>query len=54
MTTIVIGEYIRPTLLRYIDQYRWDWPRARKIINLYYGTEYTEKQLKELYHQSPE
>lgn len=52
MTTVVIDEYIRPTLTRYIDQYHLNWSKARRLINLYYGTEYTEKQLKKLYRQA--
>ena len=51
MAPTVIDEYILPTLTRYIDQYRWSWNRAARIINLYYGTEYTEKELKRLYKQ---
>lgn len=51
MTTTVIAEYILPALVRYIDQYHWSWSRAVRIINLYYGTEYTEKELKRLYKQ---
>lgn len=52
MTTTVIAEYILPTLVRYIDQYRWSWSRAARIINLYYGTEHTEKELKKLYQRA--
>ena len=40
---------ILPTLLRYRDRYRWSWNRSMRLINLYYGTNYTEKQLKALY-----
>lgn len=51
MTTTIIPEYILPVLVRYVDQYRWSWTRATRIINLYYGTEYTEKELKKLYRR---
>ena len=51
MTAMVIDEYIVPTLIRYRDQHRWSWNRAARLINLYYGTEYTEKRLKKLYRQ---
>ena len=51
MTTTLIDEYILPTLIRYIDRYHWSWSRAARIINLYYGTEYTKKQLEQLYRQ---
>lgn len=49
MTTIVLEEYILPTLIRYIDQYHWSFNMAMRLINKYYGTQYTEKQLKALY-----
>lgn len=52
MTTTIIDEYILPVLVRYIDRYHWRWCIARRIINLYYGTEYTEKGLKELYKKA--
>lgn len=51
MTAIIMEEYILPTLVRYRDQYRWSWNRAARLINLYYGTEFTEKELKKLYQQ---
>lgn len=52
MTTTILDEYIRPTLLRYIDQYQWSFSIAAQLINMYYGTDYTQKQLKELYKQN--
>lgn len=52
MTTTIIEEYILPALTRYIDRYHWSWNRTTRIINLYYGTAYTEKELKRLYKQS--
>ena len=52
MTTTVIEEYILPTLSRYIDRYQWRWNLAKRIINLYYGTAYTEKELARLYRQN--
>lgn len=52
MTTTIIDEYILPTLVRYRDRYRWRWSICMRIINLYYGTEYTEKELKALYRKT--
>lgn len=52
MTTTVIDEYVLPVLTRYIDQYKWSFSMATRLINRYYGTEYTQKQLKALYKQS--
>lgn len=40
---------VLPILLRYRDQYQWSWNMAKRLINMYYGTQYTEKQLKALY-----
>ena len=40
---------ILPTLLRYRERYRWSWNLSMRLINQYYGTNYTEKQLKALY-----
>ena len=40
---------VLPTLLRYRDQHQWSWNLSMRLINLYYGTNYTEKQLKALY-----
>ena len=42
------GEVL-PTLLRYRDRHRWSWNLSMRLINLYYGTHYTEKQLKSMY-----
>lgn len=52
MTTTVIDEYILPVLIRYIDHYHWSWNISMRLINQYYGTEYTEKQLKALYKRN--
>lgn len=49
MTTTVLDEYILPVLIRYIDEYHWNWNIAMRIINLYHGTEYTQKELRVLY-----
>ena len=38
MTSTVIDEYILPTLIRYIDRYRWRWNLSVRLINFYYGT----------------
>ncbi len=40
---------ILPALLRYIDEYQWSFNIAKRLINMYYGTAYTEKELKQLY-----
>ena len=37
------------TLLRYRDRNRWSWNLSMRLINMYFGTNYTEKQLKSLY-----
>ena len=42
-------EDILPTLLRYRDEYQWSWNFSMRLINLYYGTQYTVKELKALY-----
>ena len=43
---------ISPVLLRYIDEYQWSFNIAKRLINMYYGTAYTEKELKRLYKNS--
>lgn len=40
---------ILSALLRYIDRYQWSFNTAMRLINMYYGTGYTEKELKQLY-----
>ena len=40
---------ILSVLLRYRDLHRWSWNLSMRLINMYYGTNYTEKQLKALY-----
>ena len=40
---------VLPALLRYRDRHQWSWNLSMRLINLYYGTSYTEKQLKALY-----
>lgn len=52
MTTTILDEYIRPTLLRYIVRYQWSFSISTRLINMYYGAEYTQKQLKKLYSTS--
>ena len=42
-------EDVLPILLRYRDRHRWSWNLSTRLINLYFGTHYTEKQLKSLY-----
>ena len=43
---------ILPTLRRYRDRHQWSWNLSKRLINLYYGTHYTEKQLKALYKKN--
>ena len=38
-----------PTLLRYRNQHQWSWNLSMRLINMYYGTHYTEKQLRSIY-----
>ena len=52
MTTTVIEEFILPTLFRYRDRYQWSFNLAKRLINMYYGTDYTEKELKRMYKQN--
>ena len=52
MTTTILDEYILPVLTRYIDQYRWSFSIATRLINRYYGTQYTQNQLKRLYREN--
>ena len=40
---------ILSALLRYRDRHRWSWNLSKRLINMYYGTDYTEKQLKALH-----
>lgn len=51
MTTTVIEEYILPTLTRYIDSYQWRFNFATRLINMYYGTEYTQVEMRNLYQR---
>ena len=36
-------------LLRYRERNQWSWNLTMRLINMYYGTHYTEKQLRSLY-----
>lgn len=49
MTTTILDEYILPVLIRYVDDYHWSFNIATRIINLYHGTAYTQKELRTLY-----
>ena len=49
MTTTVMDDYILPVLVRYIDQYGWSFPFAARLINMYFGTGYTHKDLRALH-----
>ena len=52
MTQTILDEYILSTLSRYIDRYGWSFAMSTRIINRYYGTEYTLRELKMLYRKS--
>lgn len=43
-----MDEQILPALIRYIDRYGWSFNMAKRLINMRYGTAYTEKELKGL------
>lgn len=45
----VTDEEILPVLRRYRDGNQWSWNLSKRLINMYYGTQYTEKDLKKLY-----
>ena len=45
-------EYILATLFRYRDRYQWSFNLTKRLINMYYGTDYTEKELKQMYTQN--
>lgn len=47
--TAVPDRDVLSALLRYRDRHGWSWNLSARLINMYYGTEYTEKQLKALY-----
>ena len=51
MTTTILDEYILPVLVRYIDRYHWSFNIAMRLINQYYGTQYTQKELRALYRK---
>lgn len=52
MTTTIMDEYILPVLTRYIDRYHWSFNIAMRLINRYYGTQYTQKELRALYRKN--
>ena len=49
MTPTIIPEYLLPALQRYREQYGWNWTITTRLINRYYGTEYTVKELRQIY-----
>lgn len=51
MSTTVMDEYILPILVRYIEDYQWSFAVSTRLINMYYGTEYTKKELRDLYRK---
>ena len=46
-----MDEQVHAALVRYVGRYGWSFNLARRLINRYFGTEYTEKELKQLYRQ---
>lgn len=52
MTNTILEEYLLPTLIRYIDRYQWRFNFATRLINMYYGTDYTAKELRSLYRRN--
>lgn len=40
---------IKRRLMRYIDDYGWNWGFVRRQINDYFGTDYTVQQLRQIY-----
>lgn len=51
MTPTIIPEYLIPTIRRYREQYGWNWAITTRIINRYYGTECTKKELEKIYRE---
>lgn len=39
-------------LIRYLDEYHWQWGITHKIINRWHGCNYTVSELKALYRTS--
>lgn len=51
MTATILDEYILPILLRYIDTYHWSFSISARLINKYFGVEYTTEEIKKLYRK---
>lgn len=45
---------IKQRLMRYIDDYGWNWGVVRRQINDYFGTDYTVQQLHQIYRMPVE
>lgn len=43
---------IRERIIRYVDEYGWNWVTVRKQINAYFGTALSAEQLRKLYKLS--
>ena len=43
---------IRERIIRYVDEYGWNWAMVRKQINAYFGTALSAEQLRKLYKLS--
>ena len=45
---------IKLRLVRYIDNYGWNWGVVRRQINDYFGADYTVQQLRQIYKTTDE
>ena len=43
---------IRERIIRYVDEYGWNWVMVRKQINAYFGTALSAEQLRKIYKLS--
>jgi hypothetical protein len=43
---------IRERIIRYVDEYGWNWVTVRKQINAYFGTALSAEQLRKIYKLS--
>ena len=41
---------IRERIIRYVDEYGWNWVIVRKQINGYFGTDMSAEQLRKIYN----
>lgn len=43
---------IRERIIRYVDEYGWNWGIVRKQINDYFGTELSAEELRKFYRNN--